>query len=129
MRMARRLARINEKTVVGDKADIRTGNALPLSLIPLGTTIHNVELKPRKGGQMARSAGAGVQVVAKEGDYVTLRLPSTEVRRVRKECLATTGFTADVERRTRQGGHVWSRLPRSTLIWTTPVAGCRRSLA
>ena len=65
----------------GPGSDIKTGNALPLSDVPLGTTVHNVELKPKKGGQMARSAGSGVQVMAKEGDFVTLRLPSTEVRR------------------------------------------------
>ena len=75
----------------GPDADVRTGCALPLELVPLGTTVHNVELKAGKGGQMARSAGSGVQVVAKEGGYVTLRLPSTEVRRVRQECLATIG--------------------------------------
>ena len=75
----------------GAQADVRIGSAMPLRLVPLGTTVHNVELKPGKGGQMARSAGSGVQVVAKEGDYVTLRLPSTEVRRVHQECLATIG--------------------------------------
>jgi large subunit ribosomal protein L2 len=75
----------------GPEADVRTGCAIPLELVPLGTTVHNVELKAGKGGQMARSAGMGVQVVAKEGGYVTLRLPSTEVRRVRQECLATIG--------------------------------------
>jgi len=75
----------------GPEADVRIGCAIPLEMVPLGSTVHNVELKPGKGGQMARSAGAGVQVVAKEGGYVTLRLPSTEVRRVRQECLATVG--------------------------------------
>lgn len=75
----------------GPEADVRTGCAIPLELVPLGSTVHNVELKAGKGGQMARSAGAGVQVVAKEDGYVTLRLPSTEVRRVRQECLATMG--------------------------------------
>jgi len=75
----------------GDKADVRIGCTLPLALVPLGTSVHNVELKPGKGGQMARSAGSSVSVMAKEGEYVTLRLPSTEVRRVRKECLATVG--------------------------------------
>jgi large subunit ribosomal protein L2 len=75
----------------GPDADVRTGSAMPLALVPLGTTVHNVELKPGKGGQMARSAGMGVQVVAKEGDYVTLRLPSTEVRRVHQACMATIG--------------------------------------
>jgi large subunit ribosomal protein L2 len=82
---------VGDQVMSGPEADVRIGCALPLELIPLGTSVHNVELKPKKGGQMARSAGAGVQVMAKEGDYVTLRLPSTEVRRVRKECLATIG--------------------------------------
>jgi large subunit ribosomal protein L2 len=75
----------------GPDADVRTGAAMPLRLVPLGTTVHNVELKPGKGWQMARSAGSGVQVVAKEGSHVTLRLPSTEVRRVHQECMATIG--------------------------------------
>jgi large subunit ribosomal protein L2 len=81
----------------GTGADIRTGNALPLAEIPLGTTVHNIELRPGKGGQMARSAGAGVQVVAKEGDYVTLRMPSTEMRMVRRECMATVGQLGNVD--------------------------------
>jgi large subunit ribosomal protein L2 len=81
----------------GAGADIKPGNALPLSDIPLGTTVHNVELRPGKGGQMARSAGAGVQIAAKEGDYVTLRMPSTEVRLVRKECMATVGQVGNVD--------------------------------
>ena len=81
----------------GPGADIRVGNALPLAEIPLGTTVHNVELRPGKGGQMARSAGAGVQIVAKEGDYVTLRMPSTEVRLVRRECMATVGQVGNVD--------------------------------
>jgi large subunit ribosomal protein L2 len=82
---------VGDVVVSGPAADVRVGSSMPLELIPLGTTVHNVELKPGKGGQMARSAGSGVQVVAKEGDHVTLRLPSTEVRRVRKECVATIG--------------------------------------
>ena len=81
----------------GPDADIRPGNALPLDRIPLGTTVHNVEMKPGKGGQMARSAGAGVQIVAREGDYVTLRLPSTEVRRIHRRCLATVGQVGNVD--------------------------------
>jgi len=81
----------------GPNADIRLGNCMPMERIPLGTMIHNVELKPGKGGQMARSAGAGVQLVAKEGDFVTLRLPSTEVRRVRKECVATLGQVGNID--------------------------------
>jgi len=81
----------------GSGADIRVGNALPLAEVPLGTTVHNVELRPGKGGQMARSAGAGVQVVAKEGEHVTLRMPSTEVRLVRRECMATIGQVGNVD--------------------------------
>ncbi len=81
----------------GPEADIRVGNALPLGKIPLGTVVHNIELKPGKGGQMARSAGAGVQIVAKEGKYVALRLPSTEVRQVLKTCMATIGQVGNIE--------------------------------
>jgi large subunit ribosomal protein L2 len=89
--------RVGDVVTSGPEADVRVGSALPLDLIPLGTAVHNVELKPGKGGQMARSAGSGVQVMAKEGDYVTLRLPSTEVRRVRKECMATIGEVGNVD--------------------------------
>lgn len=81
----------------GPGSDIKVGNALPLAEIPLGTTVHNVELRPGKGAQMARSAGSGVQVVAKEGDHVTLRMPSTEVRLVRRECMATVGQVGNVD--------------------------------
>ena len=81
----------------GPDADIRVGNALPLANIPLGTVVHNIELKPGKGGQMARSAGAGVQIVAKEGKYVALRLPSTEVRQVLNTCMATIGQVGNIE--------------------------------
>ncbi len=75
----------------GDSVEIRVGNALPLGNMPPGTVVHNVELTPGRGGQMARAAGAGVQLLAKEGDYVTLRLPSGEMRMVRAECRATVG--------------------------------------
>lgn len=92
---------VGDTIVAGDDADIQVGNCLPLEKIPLGTTVHCVELRPGKGGQMARSAGAGVQVVAKGGDYVTLRLPSTEVRRVRRECRATVGQVGNIEHELR----------------------------
>lgn len=81
----------------GPGADIRVGNAVPMDEIPLGTTIHNIELRPGKGGQLARSAGSSVQLVAKEGDFVTLRMPSTETRLVRRECLATIGQVGNAE--------------------------------
>jgi large subunit ribosomal protein L2 len=86
-----------DSVVAGAGVDIRTGNSLPLAEVPLGTVVHNIELKLGKGGQIVRSAGAGAQVVAKEGDYVTLRLPSTEVRMVRKECFATIGQIGNVD--------------------------------
>ncbi len=81
----------------GENAPFEIGNALPLGRIPLGTEVHNIELVPGKGGQMVRAAGGFAQVVAKEGDYVTLRLPSKEVRMVRRECYATIGKVGNAE--------------------------------
>jgi large subunit ribosomal protein L2 len=81
----------------GDKADIQPGNALPLRAIPTGTVVHNVELVPGQGGKLGRSAGSAIQVVAKEGDLVTLRLPSSEMRMVRAECRATVGTLSNSE--------------------------------
>ena len=81
----------------GQGAEIRPGNALPMRYIPVGATVHNVEIKPGGGGRMARSAGASVQLVAKEGDYATLRLPSTEMRRVPIDCRATIGEVGNSE--------------------------------
>ena len=75
----------------GPDADIKVGNALPLANIPLGTMIHNIELKPGKGAQLVRAAGNGAQLMAKEGDYAQVRLPSGEVRRIRMDCRATIG--------------------------------------
>jgi large subunit ribosomal protein L2 len=86
-----------DQVVSGPGSDIRTGNAVPLGEIPLGTTVHNVELKIGKGGQMARTAGSSAQVVAKEGDYVTLRLRSSEMRLVHARCLATIGEVGNAE--------------------------------
>jgi large subunit ribosomal protein L2 len=88
---------VGDTVMAGPGSDVRLGNALPLGEIPLGTAVHNVELKPGKGGQMARSAGTSLQVVAKEGDYVTLRLPSTEMRMIHKRCLATIGEVGNAE--------------------------------
>jgi large subunit ribosomal protein L2 len=81
----------------GPGSDVRVGNALPLAEMPLGTVVHNIELKIGKGGAMARSAGQGAQVVAREGDYVTLRLKSTEMRMVHGRCLATVGEVGNGE--------------------------------
>jgi large subunit ribosomal protein L2 len=83
--------------VSGPGADVRTGNAVPLGEIPLGTQVHNIELKIGKGGQLSRSAGSSAQVVAKEGTYVTLRLRSTEMRLVHARCLATIGEVGNAE--------------------------------
>jgi len=81
----------------GPNADIKVGNALPLANIPAGTIVHNIELQPGKGGQLVRSAGAGAQIMAKEGSYVTLRLPSGEFRMVHQNCRATIGQVGNVE--------------------------------
>ncbi len=81
----------------GASAPIKVGNALPMRNIPVGTTVHNVELKPGKGGQIARSAGASVQIIAREGNYVTLRLRSGEMRKVLADCFATIGEVGNSE--------------------------------
>ena len=88
---------VGDTVMSGPGSDIRTGNTLPLGEMPLGTTVHNIELKIGKGGQMARSAGMGAQVVAKEGDYVTLRMPSTEMRLIHQKCMATIGTVGNEE--------------------------------
>jgi large subunit ribosomal protein L2 len=88
---------VGQTVVSGPDAPIEPGNALPLSAIPLGSSVHNVELYAGRGGQMVRTAGASAQVMAKEGDYVALKLPSTEVRLVRRECYATLGEVGNAE--------------------------------
>ena len=81
----------------GERADIRPGNALPLRSIPTGTIVHNVELEPGQGGRLGRAAGSAIQVAAKEGALVTLRLPSSEMRTVRTDCRATVGALSNAE--------------------------------
>jgi len=88
---------VGDSVVAGPGSDIRVGNAVPLFEIPLGTAVHNIELKIGRGGQLCRSAGTSAQVVAKEGNYVTLRLRSTEMRMIRGECLATIGEVGNAE--------------------------------
>jgi len=90
---------VGTTVIAGEDSPFEVGNALPLGGMPLGTTVHNVELIPGKGGQIVRAAGASAQIVAKEGDFVTLRLPSTEVRMVRRECYATIGAVGNAESR------------------------------
>jgi large subunit ribosomal protein L2 len=89
--------KVGDTVVAGSGSEIRLGNAVPLKEVPLGTTVHNVELVPGRGGKMIRSAGGGAQVVAKEGKKVTLRLPSTEVRMVPADCMATIGQVGNVD--------------------------------
>jgi large subunit ribosomal protein L2 len=89
--------KVGDTIVAGPAVDILPGNSLPLRNIPLGTVVHNVELRPGKGGQMARSAGAAVQLVAKEKEYATLRMPSSEIRLVNLECYATIGQVGNVD--------------------------------
>jgi len=89
--------RVGDKIMAGPNAEIKVGHALPISQIPLGTQIHNVELYPGKGGQLVRSAGTSAQVLAKEGSYAHLRLPSGEVRLVSQTCMATIGVVGNVE--------------------------------
>jgi len=88
---------VGDRVEAGPKADIKPGNSLPLSLIPLGTMVHNVELREGRGGQLGRSAGTVIQLMAKEGDYALLKLPSGELRRVRLACRATIGQVGNLE--------------------------------
>jgi large subunit ribosomal protein L2 len=88
---------VGDEVVSGPEAEVRPGNALPLANIPVGTTVHNVELYPGRGGQMVRSAGAGAQLLAKEGNYATLRMPSGEVRMVLQTCMATVGQVGNLD--------------------------------
>ena len=95
--LAPRGLRAGDRVQSGHGADIKPGNALPLRFIPVGTTVHNVELRPGQGGKMGRSAGTAVQLVAKDGDFATLRMPSTEMRRVLIDCRATVGEVGNSE--------------------------------
>jgi large subunit ribosomal protein L2 len=89
--------RVGDAVMSGPNAEIRPGNALPISNIPVGTTIHNVELRAGKGGQLVRSAGSSAQLLAKEGDFAQIRMPSGEVRLVRQVCYATIGQIGNVD--------------------------------
>ena len=118
--------KVGDTVVSGPGADILPGNCLPLENIPLGTLVHNIELKPGKGGQMARSAGAGAQLVAKEGKYAQLRLPSGEVRIVHKKCRATVGQVGNIEHENvklgKAGRKRWlGRRPHNRGVTMNPV--------
>src|SRR5574341_1393054 len=117
---------VGDTVVSGPGSDIRTGNAMPLFEIPLGTAVHNIELKIGRGGQLCRGAGTSAQVVAKEGNYVTLRLRSTEMRMVRGECLATVGEVGNAEHELlsigKAGKSRWlGRSPRVRGVAMNPV--------
>lgn len=102
--IAPRGLRQGDRVVSGTQAPIRRGNALPLASIPVGTTVHCIEMRPGKGAQIGRSAGAGVRVAARESDYVTLRLRSGEIRRVHVNCRATVGEVCNSEHSLRSVG-------------------------
>jgi large subunit ribosomal protein L2 len=89
--------RVGDTVVAGQNVEIRPGNCLPIANIPVGTLVHNIELKEGKGGQLARSAGAAAQLMAKEGDYAQVRMPSGEVRLVRQNCFATIGQVGNLD--------------------------------
>jgi len=102
---------VGGKVVSGPEADILVGNALPLKNIPAGTTVHNIELKPGKGAQMVRSAGGAAQLVAKEGEYALVKLPSGETRKVLIDCMATVGQLGNVDHENvaigKAGRNIW----------------------
>jgi len=89
--------RVGDSVMSGDEADVRVGNTLPIRAIPVGSLVHNVELQPGRGGQLARAAGTSAQLLAKEGTYAQLRLPSGEVRRVHENCMATVGQVGNTD--------------------------------
>ena len=96
--------KVGDSISAGPSAEIKIGNSLPLENIPLGLDVHNIELIPGRGGQIVRSAGTSAKILAKEGDYVTLRLPSKEIRLVRKECTATIGVLSNSEHSNLRSG-------------------------
>jgi large subunit ribosomal protein L2 len=89
--------RVGDTVLAGNTAEVRPGNSLPISNIPVGTLVHNIELKVGKGGQLVRAAGGAAQLLAKEGDYAQIRMPSGEVRLVRQDCYATIGQVGNVD--------------------------------
>jgi large subunit ribosomal protein L2 len=89
--------KVGDSIVAGENVDILPGNALPLKNVPLGTMLHNVELRPGRGGQIARGAGAAIQLIAKEGEYATVKMPSGELRKINGECLATIGQVGNLD--------------------------------
>ena len=115
-----------DKVVAGERVDIKPGNAAPLRSIPVGTIVHNVEMKAGKGGQLARSAGTYVQLVGRDGDWSQLRLASGEIRRVRSECMATVGSVSNPDHQNQNYGKAgrmrWKgRRPHNRGVTMNPV--------
>ncbi len=115
---------IDDTVISANDAEIKPGNALPLKQIPTGTLIHNIELQRGKGAQMARSAGASAQLMVKEGDYALIRLPSSEIRRVRSECFATVGQIGNADHQ----NITWGKAGRRRWLgWRPTVRGSAMS--
>jgi len=115
---------IGDILMSGEKAEIKPGNTLPLKMIPTGTQIHNIELQKGRGGQLVRTAGASAQLMVKEGEYALIRLPSSEVRRVRSDCLATIGQIGNVDHQNISLGKAGRR---RWLGWRPTVRGSAMS--
>jgi large subunit ribosomal protein L2 len=111
---------VGDSVQAGEGAEIRPGNALPLKALPTGTMVHNIEMRKGKGGQMVRSAGGAAQLMAKEGDYAHIRLPSGEVRLIRSECMATIGQVGNVE---HQGINLGKAGRKRWMGWRPTVRG------
>ena len=124
--LAPRGLNVGDHVVSGQGSDIKPGNAMPLRYVPVGTTVHNVELRPGQGGKIGRSAGISVQLVAKDGDHATLRMPSTEMRRVLIDCRATVGEVGNAEHELikigKAGRNRWKGVrPQSRGVAMNPV--------
>jgi large subunit ribosomal protein L2 len=118
--------KVGQKVTSGPQADILTGNALPLKNVPAGTVVHNIELRPGKGGQMARSAGSQAQLISKEGGMALLKLPSGEVRRVQLDCYATIGQVGNLDHENvslgKAGRKRWlGKMPHNRGVSMNPV--------
>ena len=109
--------KVGDQVVSGPDVEPNVGNALPLAKIPLGSTIHNIELSPNKGGQLVRSAGGGAQLMAKEGDWALVRLASSEVRKIRLTCLATMGQVGNID----HGNYFLGKAGRSRWLGRRPI--------
>ena len=108
--------KVDNNVVAGERVDVRVGNAMPIANVPLGTQVHNVELKPGKGGQLVRSAGASAQIMAKEGKHTTIRMPSGEMRMVLSTCMATIGQVGNAD----QGNIKLGKAGRSRWLGVRP---------